>query len=64
MHHVFSVSKTLLRLRGKYPFSSTNPEGTAILTVKGEYSLYDSVWSEVSSAAKELIEMLLETDPI
>ncbi len=26
------------------PFSSNDPEGTAILTVKGEYSLYDSVW--------------------
>lgn len=34
----------IYRLRGKYPFSSDDPEGPALLTVRGQYSLYDNVW--------------------
>lgn len=33
------------------------------MTVRGEYSLYDTIWEEISTEAKELIEMFLQVDP-
>ena len=45
MHFILYVFIFLIyRLRGRYPFSSNDPEGPALLTVRGEYSLYDNVW--------------------
>ena len=68
---VFSIGSILYfmylilkcRLRGRYAFESVEPNGTAILTIQGDYEMYDEIWEEISDDAKDLIQNLLEVDP-
>ncbi len=50
-------------MRGTLPFASAAPEIVIRKTIKGDYSITDLHWTNMSEQARDLTSRLLEKDP-